>query len=125
MAIKREHQVNFWYFVVAVIAIVLLQNVITEPMHVKTIPYSEFQQLVDQGKVADLVVGADQITGTYKVPEGAVEHFATRRVPADLADALAKKNIAFSGAPAPGLLQVVLGWILPSLGFVLLWMFLI
>ena len=46
-------------------------------------------------------------------------------MPQDLADNLAKRNISFSGQPGPGLLQTALGWILPILGFALLWMFLV
>ena len=136
MEIKREHQINFWYIVAAFLAVMLIQDLIYQPDHIKTISYSEFQSLVDQGKVTDLVVGPEQITGTYKEPQanstgsqpGAdsqPQHFVTQRVPQDLADSLAKKNVSFSGQPGPGLLMTVLGWLMPTLAFVLLWMFLI
>lgn len=140
MEIKREHQINFWYIVAAIIAVIWIQQLLYEPTHIKAISYSEFQQLVDEGKVTDLVVGPDQITGTYKTPQGTAkppegqaatlaegqpQHFVTERVPQDLADTLSKKNLSFSGQPGPGFLQNVLGWILPTLGFVLVWMFLI
>lgn len=139
MEIKREHQINFLYIIVAFAVILLIQNFLFQPTHIKTIPYSEFQQLVDQGKVTDLVVGPDQITGTYKEPEvktapsgsetaaaaSQPQHFVTQRVPQDLADTLSKKNLSFSGQSGPGLLSTVLGWLMPTLGFVLIWMFLI
>jgi cell division protease FtsH len=125
MEIKREHQINFWYLVAAVIAVLLIQDLLLQPAQVKTIPYSEFQTLVDQGQVTNLVVGPEQITGTYKEPADHSQRFATRRVPPELAETWAKKNITFAGQPGPGLLQTILGWLLPSLGFVLLWMFLI
>ena len=146
MEIKREHQINFWYVIAAFVAVMLIQDLLYQPTHIKTIPYSEFQQLVDQGKVTDIVVGPDQITGTYKAPEGQTntsqaepgtpqgqatapevqpQHFVTQRVPQDLAETLAKKSLTFSGQPGPGLLQTALGWLLPSLGFVLVWLFLI
>ena len=139
MEIKREHQINFWYVIAAFLAVVLIQDLLYQPTHLKTIPYSEFQKLVDDGNVTDIVVGPDQINGTYKAPEGQAtspsgrtpgsaseaQHFVTQRVPQDLAEILAKKGVTFSGQPGPGLVQTVLGWILPSLGFVLVWMFLI
>ncbi|MCZ8547953.1 ATP-dependent zinc metalloprotease FtsH [Mesorhizobium qingshengii] len=126
MEIKREHQINFWYVVIAVVAVVLIQGLLFQPTHTKTIPYSEFQQLADQGMVTDLVIGPDRITGTYKAPaDKAVPHFATNRVDPSLAQTLGKGNLAFSGAAAPGLLQTILGWLIPTLGFVLIWMFLI
>lgn len=145
MKIKREHQINFLYVIAAFVAILLIQNFLFQPTHIKTVPYSEFQQLIDQGKVTDLVVGPNQITGTYKEPEakpapsgsdataggsetaalGQPQHFVTQRVPQDLADTLSKKNLSFSGQPGPGLLSTVLGWLMPTLGFVLIWMFLV
>jgi cell division protease FtsH len=146
MEIKREHQINFWYIIAAFLGIILIQNLLYQPSHIKTIPYSEFEHLVDQGKVNDLVVGPDQITGTYKAPEGKAntgggqtntpggetaasqdqpQHFITQRVPQDLAETLAKKGLTFSGQPGPGMLQTVLGWLMPALGFVLIWMFLV
>lgn len=136
MEIKREHQINFWYIILALIGVMLIQSVLFQPAHITTIPYSKFKKLVDEDKVTDLVIGPDQITGTYKAPEGngtpgqAVpaaepQHFVTQRVPDDLAETLAKKNVSFSGAPGPGLLQTILSWLMPALGFVLLWMFLV
>ncbi len=126
MEIKREHQINFWYVIIAFVAVLLIQDFLFQPTHIKAIPYSEFQQLADQGKVTDLVIGPGQISGTYKAPvDKAVPHFVTNRVDPGLAQTLAKGNLTFSGEAAPGFLQTVLGWLIPTLGFVLLWMFLI
>ncbi|WP_119681828.1 ATP-dependent zinc metalloprotease FtsH [Indioceanicola profundi] len=129
---KREHQINFWYVIAATLAVIWIQQLLFQPTHIETIPYSEFQQLVDQGNVTDLVVGPDRITGAYKttdgqsaMPEGQPQHFTVERVPKDLADSLASKGITFSGEPGPGLLQSVASWLMPMLLFLLLWMFLV
>ncbi len=139
MEMKREHQINFWYIVAAAVAVMLVQDLLYRPTHIKTIPYSEFEQLAEQGKVTDIVVGQTTITGTYKAPEvqsnlpagqaatppAEPQHFQTYRVPQELADKLAKDKLSFSGEEPPGLLATALGWLLPSLGFLLLWMFLV
>jgi cell division protease FtsH len=140
MDIKREHQFTILYIIAAFVAVMLIQTFfMSGPGHIKTIPYSEFQQLVDQRKVTDLVVGPEQITGTYKeaepqpgkpggqttAEEGQLKHFVTQRVPQDLADTLAKKNLTFTGQPGPGILSAVLSWLLPMVGFGLIWMFVI
>ena len=122
---KREHIVNFAYIVAAFLGVVMIQSLLVQPNHMRTIPYSEYQKLVQDGKVTDLVVGPTQITGTYKQPDGDIQHFATDRVDPTLAQDLARTGISFSGQPGPGLLQTVLTWLMPSLGFILLWMFLI
>jgi cell division protease FtsH len=126
MEIKREHQINFLYVIGAFMAMLLLQNLLSEPTHVKEIPYSEFQKLAADGKLADVVVRQSTITGTFKdAKENEPTHFSTNKVDPALADALAKDKLTFSAEAGPGVFLTVLGWILPTLGFVLLWMFLI
>ena len=124
---KREHQINFWYIVAAFFAVLLIRDLLVQPEHVRTIPYSEFRALVDQGKVADLVIGPTRITGAFKEPQqdGKVQHFSTVRVEPGLAEDLAQANVSFAGEPEPGLLQNVLAWFAPMLVFVLVWMFLV
>jgi len=126
MEIKREHHINFWYIVAAIFAVMLIQDFIVQRTQTKIIPYSEFEQLVDQGRVSDLVVGNTEITGTFKdaKPKEPTQ-FSTYIVPADVANKLTAAKLSFSGAPPPGLLATALGWIIPSLGFLLLWMFMV
>jgi cell division protease FtsH len=57
LEIKREHQINFWYVVAAFLAVIWIQSLFFQSPHIKTIPYSEFQQLAAAGKVTDIVVG--------------------------------------------------------------------
>lgn len=110
-------------------AIILIQDPLFQPSHIKTIPDSEFQQLVDQGQVTDLVVGPDQITGAYKAPKGKAntprgeattrqeqpKHFVTQRVPEDQAEILAKKGLPTSPVNRdPGVLSCCAGWSLLS-----------
>ena len=145
MEIKREHQINFWYIVTAILAVMVIQDFLYQPSHIKTIPYSEFEQLADQGKITDIVVGSTTITGAYKSAEAPAnppagqsapagqtptppvqrQHFQTYRVPPELANKLSKDKLPFSGDAPPGFLETALSWILPSVGFILLWMFLV
>ncbi|HHX4058152.1 TPA: ATP-dependent zinc metalloprotease FtsH [Burkholderia contaminans] len=126
MEFKREHQINLLYVLAAMIGVLIIQSLVSQPDHIKTIPYSEFQQLVSQGKVTDLVVGPTQITGAYKgAAKDAPQHFSTLRVDPAFAQSLSTQNVTFSGAPEPGIWPTLLGWIMPTLGFVLVWMFLI
>lgn len=113
------------YFAAALLAVVFIQD-ITRQGHDKTIPYSEFRQLVAQGQVKDLVVGPTRITGAFVKPgkDGQVQHFSSIRVEPSIAEELAHRNIKFSGQPEPGLLQNLLSWFLPTIGFVLVWLFL-
>jgi len=126
MEVKREHQINILYVLAAMIGVLLIQSLISQPDHIRTIPYSEFQQLASQGKVTDLVVGPSRITGTLKnAPKDSPQHFTTLRVDPGLAQSLTKDNVTFSGEPEPGPWPTILGWLMPTIGFALLWMFLI
>jgi cell division protease FtsH len=124
--LKREHHVNFWYFVLAFIAIVWIQDWLVSQSTVKTIPYSQFEELLHQGKLDNLVVGPQTITGTLKdAAKNQPNRFTTQRVPAELAQTLNAAKVTYTGAPGPGLLSTVLDWLMPALGFILLWMFLV
>ncbi len=126
LEIKREHHINFWYIIAAVFGIMLVQDYFVASSQTKTLRYSEFVELLDHGKLDDLVVGPTQITGTLKdAKSGEPARFATVRVPGDIADKLSGLKVAFAGEPAPGLLASAIGWLLPSLGFLLIWFVLI
>ncbi|WP_454656203.1 ATP-dependent zinc metalloprotease FtsH [Bosea beijingensis] len=124
---RRGFKFDILYFMVVFFAVVLIRDLLVEQGHVKTIAYSEFLALVEKDGVTDLVVGPTRITGTYKQPaEGSgPQHFSTIRVDPGIAENLARRNISFSGQPEPGLFQNLLSWLLPTAGFVLLWMFLL
>ncbi len=87
------------------------------------IPYSQFQKLLSDGKVARVVVAGDSIRGEYKQkqPDGATS-FTTHTVPPDLAAELTRDGVEFSGEAATGAFSTALGWILPPLLFVGIWM---
>jgi cell division protease FtsH len=123
---KRDHRFDFLYFIAVMLAVLLIRDFLVGQEHMQTISYSEFRELVDKNAVKDLVVGPTRITGTY-VPakEGEPErHFTTVRVDGQIVDELTKRNIKFSGQPEPGLFENLLSWLLPSVGFILIWMFL-
>ncbi|MCW3477113.1 ATP-dependent zinc metalloprotease FtsH [Limobrevibacterium gyesilva] len=87
------------------------------------IPYSRFQQLLDDGRVAKVTVAGDTIRGEYKEKQAdGTTGFTTQRVPADLAGQLAKTGVEFAAVPATGPLGTLLGWVLPPLLFVGVWL---
>lgn len=122
----RDFKVDVLYFIAAVFAVLLIRDFIVGDAHIKTIPYSEFRELVDKGEAKDLVIGPTRITGAYAaIPEKGAQHFSTVRVEPQIAEDLVKRGIKFSGQPKPGLLSNLMSWLLPSVGFILLWMFLV
>jgi cell division protease FtsH len=89
------------------------------------IPYSQFQQLLNDGKVKQVTVSGDMIHGTLteKLPPKGVTSFTTVQVPQNLASQLAKHGVKYSATASSGGLMAVLSWIIPPLLFVGLWIF--
>ncbi len=59
----RNQQFSLWYFALAFLAIVFLQDLYSARRHTETLAYSEFKELLRAGKVSDIVITDQAITG--------------------------------------------------------------
>jgi len=77
----RKRNFVTWYLLAAMIGIFLFQFLWIKYLQVETVPYSRFNQLVNDGKVDEVTVSQDSIRGTLKqaLPDGRRE-FVTNRV---------------------------------------------
>jgi cell division protease FtsH len=117
---------NPWYLILGVWLLFLLGQLWYESVQVAPIPYSRFLEYQQEGRVSDLVIGTDQITGRIVEPkEGQPERFRTQRVDPELADQLAKDGLEFSGAVESTWFSRALAWVLPIAFFLAIWMFLL
>ncbi|WP_036516206.1 ATP-dependent zinc metalloprotease FtsH [Nevskia soli] len=122
---RRETHFTIWYAVAAILVLLFIQDFLASQSHVKTISYSEFQQALAKGEIKDVEVAPTSMAGSYKSPAaGTPSHFLTQRVDPQVAEQLSKAGVDFSGAPDPSLFEAILRWLLPTVGFFLLWMFL-
>jgi len=116
---------NMIYIFVALLGVLLLQNVLVRYQGVATIPYSDFQKLLRENKVAEVVISANEIRGQLKEPlAGGQRKFLTTRVETDLAGDLEKYGVKYSGRVESEWLSMLLSWIVPVLIFVGVWFFL-
>lgn len=119
-------QFNIWYWVAAFAALFLLQYVITVSQRVAAIPYSEFQQYLRDGKIAEVAVSDRFMQGRFKEPlPGGQTQFTTTRVEPEIADELQRYGVQFNGQIESNLLGTVLSWIVPAVVFVGIWLFLL
>jgi cell division protease FtsH len=122
----RKTQINIWYFVAAFIAFSLLQGFYQASKRYTTIPYSQFETLLGQDKVDKLWIEQNTIQGTLKKPEqGGLKQFVTTRVTPDLATRLDEHHVTYFGEVPSTLLPDLLSWILPTLLFFGVWMFVV
>jgi cell division protease FtsH len=123
---EKKTQINTWYVVLAMFAIMLLQNLWVQWREVEILPYSQFQQLLNDGRIEEIVVTEDHITGILKepLPDGR-RQFSARRIEPDLARDLAAFDIKVTGATERTFLGQVLSWVMPAVVFFAIWMFVI
>jgi len=118
----RKRRIMIWYTVAAVIGVLIFQYFWATYSQIETIPYSEFERLLGEGKVAEVTVGAESIQGSLKEPlPGGKRAFFAIRVDPQLADKLAAQNVVVRGAPSGGLIQTVLSWVIPAIIFYFIW----
>jgi cell division protease FtsH len=113
---------NVGYAIAAIFAIFALQYFISTANQIASIPYSEFQQLLHQGKVASVGVSDRILQGTLKEPlPSGQKQFVTTRVDPEVASELEKYGVRFTGQIESTFLRDLLSWVMPVLLFFGLW----
>jgi cell division protease FtsH len=104
-------RLNLLYIGLAMLGILVLQNVLTGVQTVATVPYSQYQALLKAGQVSNVVVGADRIEGDLKTPVEGKSRFVTTRVEPELAKTLDAAGVSYSGRLENGVLPMVMPWV--------------
>jgi cell division protease FtsH len=121
----NKRRIHLIYLFLALAGVYLLQGVLAESAEVAVLPYSEFQTLLRDGKVARAEVAEHRITGELEEPHEGKTRFATTRVDAEIAAELERHGVEYSGQVASAVLPVLLSWLVPVLLFAAVWVFLI
>jgi cell division protease FtsH len=138
---EPKQQFSVWYFLIAFLVIVAIQEFVMSPTHVNNLPYSDFKALLKAGKINNVGLGETIITGTLlnEGAEGVVagetaeklrklgrgEHrFTSVRVadPALVAELEAAK-VRFTGQVESKWVSTLLSWIVPAVVFFAIWGF--
>ncbi|MEN8809552.1 MAG: ATP-dependent zinc metalloprotease FtsH [Desulfobacterales bacterium] len=123
---KKQHKFSIWYVILGIWGVLILHNLIASALVVKTISYSEFNKLVNQGRVSDISISADQIQGRMFTSDGDSEKgelFRTVRVDPDISEFLEENNISYSGRIDSNFLGTLLSWVVPVFLFLGIWLF--
>ncbi|RWO37405.1 MAG: ATP-dependent metallopeptidase FtsH/Yme1/Tma family protein [Mesorhizobium sp.] len=121
---NRKTQFNIWYWIVAFVGLMIFQYVYTATQHVAQIPYSQFETLLRDGKIADVQVSDRFIQGRFKQPQDGKPLFITTRVEPNLARQLQEHGVTVTGQIESTFLSDLLSWVVPILVFFGLWMLL-
>ena len=87
MPIKKETKYHAWYWVAAIVAIMIIQAVFASYTQIENIPYSQYQDDLKAGKISEVRVSGNYIQGKFKAPDkNGYTDFITTRVDAATAE---------------------------------------
>jgi cell division protease FtsH len=121
---NKQTRFHIGYWIGAALVLLVVQYFYTTMQKVAAIPYSQFEQLLHDGKIAEIGVSDRYIQGKLKepLPDGKSE-FVTTRVDPQFADELQKYGVKYRGEVESTLVQDLLSWIVPVALFFGFWAF--
>ncbi len=123
---KDRAQFHFNYWMIAILVFLGLQYLLSAQQEVATIPYSEFEQHLKEGRIEELAITDRRIEGRLKEPlAGGQRRFITNRVEPQLAEHLQQYPVRYTGKVESTLVRDLLSWIIPAAMFFGIWLFLL
>jgi cell division protease FtsH len=119
---ERPWHFDIGYVLFALIAILLFQQFWSIYREAEVVPYSEFESLLRDNKIADVEVGEHVIRATLKepLPDGRKELLAVRVDP-NIAEELEAAKVKYSGVVENTWVSTLLSWVVPVALFFFVW----
>ncbi|WHZ15531.1 MAG: Cell division-associated, ATP-dependent zinc metalloprotease FtsH [Nitrospira sp.] len=118
----KQRQFSIWYMFIALWVLMLIQMFLPSFFNPTEIPYSEFKEAVEAGKVTEVAVSSQIIHGKMKEDKT----FNTIRIEdPDLLRSLAQHQVKVTGVIESTLFRDVLSWIVPIVLFFGVWWFML
>jgi cell division protease FtsH len=122
---RGKPRLGLLYLLTAIVAgSLLLQVWEANSKPVATIPYSEFESLLEKGKVKEVVVTDDTLRGELTEPVDGKTRFETNRVDHDLVKDLQGHGVKYSKEQQSPLFRALASWLLPLVLLFGFWIFL-
>ncbi|MDH3201705.1 MAG: ATP-dependent zinc metalloprotease FtsH [Myxococcales bacterium] len=122
--LRPKPRLGILYLLAAVVAASLLLQVWQSSETVAPIPYSQFEHLLEDGKVKEVVVTDDALRGELTEPIDGKTRFATNQVDPDLAKDLRAHGVKYSKEQQSVFGRALVSWLLPLLLLIGFWLFL-
>jgi cell division protease FtsH len=112
---------SVWVYAFATLAMVFVVQWWLAARSIEVLPYSAFEKLLGEGRIAEVTVSERQVLGRLKQPQDGKSVVMANRVDPALAERLAKQGVPYQQAPESTLLRDILSWVVPALVFVGVW----
>ncbi len=121
---RTQFHMNYW--MIAILAFLGIQYLLSVQQEVAVIPYSEFEQHLKEGRVEELAITERRIEGMLKEPlSGGQRRFVSNRVEPQLAEHLQQYPVRYTGKVESTLVRDLLSWVIPAALFFGIWLFLL
>src|SRR6185503_10170601 len=125
-SVERRTQFNIGYLLFALLAIVMVQQWWQQAQTIEVVPYSEFEKMLADDRIEEVVVSDSRITGKLKSPDKTGKKVAVANlVQPELAERLSKFGVKYTRVHESTFLRDVLSWVLPALVFFGVWYLLV
>jgi len=124
----KKQKFSIWYILLGIWVIFIVHNLIFSAFAIRTIPYSEFLNLLKENKIAEVAISTNQIQGKLRGGQGTSERgalFRTIRVDPDTSKLLEEYDVAFKGEIESRFFANLFSWLLPIFIFLGIWYFMI
>jgi cell division protease FtsH len=107
------------YFIIVLMTMIYLRDWLSTTRQTEYVPYSKFEQLLDENKIKRIAILDDTIEGELneKSREG-FTRFVTNRVDVDLAKVLAGHDVEYGAVHQSRVFETLIAWVAPALIFV-------
>ena len=118
---NKQARFHVAYWLIAVLGVLAIQHYIGVATQVAQSPYSEFERLLRDGKIAEVGISDEFVQGRLKQPVQGKSAFVSARVEPELAREFDKYGVVYSGQVESTFLRDLLSWVVPVLLFFGLW----
>lgn len=124
---EKHHKFSIWYVLLGFWVVLIVQTYLASLLAIQTIPYSQFLSLLKEGKITEVAISENIITGKMlsEGPGNREKSFRTVRVDHELSELLKEHNVTFTGEVESTFMRDLLSWLLPLLIFVGVWYYLV
>ena len=126
---KGQFKFSIWYFVAAIIVIMLINSFLTNNTY-ETVSFSSFKELIQNGTITEVQLGSDYYFGIQNNTTGlpGATSVIYRTVPVDdsgLIPLLDSRGITYSAVSErrSNIISMLLGWIIPFAFIFIIWRF--
>jgi cell division protease FtsH len=125
-AVDKKTHINFWYVVMAIFAILFIQQWWHAREIVEAVPYNEFLELLEDGRLSEIQVSDTEIRGRLRTEQiDGATYISTVRIDPDIAQLLVEQDVEFSGVIESDTFSNIIALIFPTIIFIAVWIFII